>query len=199
MSRTLRDFLGGYQRGIEVCVAGTSADLLLGVREAFRRYFHDGLDRPVPVAVVPHELEPSHRGLAQSDAEAIAIARRAARTIEERLPGTYHFYVGSESCVNPLDVEGGTRWFVRSWSALVGPAGEATGSSGAIQLPPRLVDGLAQDQLDLAVPGTRRAGGTISSLTGGLETRRSAVSLATLHALSTLFYGILESRPGHGR
>jgi hypothetical protein len=31
----------------------------------------------------------------------------------------------------------------------------------------------------------------IASLTGGLETRRRAVETATLHALSTLFYGIL--------
>lgn len=199
MATTLKDFLGGYQRGIEVCVAGTSADLLLGVREAFRRYFHDGLERPVPVAVVPHDLEPAHRGLAQSDDEAIALARRSAREIERRLPGTYHFYVGAESCVHPLDVEGGTKWFVRSWSAVVGPPGEATGASGAVQLPERLVEGLAHDQLGLAVPGTRRAGGTISSLTGGLETRRSAVALGTLHALSTLFYGILESRPGRSR
>jgi hypothetical protein len=35
----------------------------------------------------------------------------------------------------------------------------------------------------------------ISSLTGGLETRRKAVAVSTLHALSTLFYGILDSRP----
>jgi hypothetical protein len=65
-----------------------------------------------------------------------------------------------------------------------------------VELPERLIEGLSGEQLAIAVPGTRRAGGTIASLTGGLETRRSAVALATLHALSTHFYGILESRRG---
>jgi hypothetical protein len=199
MARTLRDFLGEYQRGLEVCVAGTSADQLLGVREAFRRFFHDGLGRPLPVAVVPQEVEPSRRGLAQFDAEAIQWARSSARALEERLPGTYHFYVATEFCVDPIEVEGRTRWFVRAWSAMVGPGGESFGSSGGVQLPDRLIEGLSGEQLAMAVPGTRRAGGTIASLTGGLETRRSAVSLATLHAISTHFYGILESRRGPGR
>jgi hypothetical protein len=196
MARTLRDFLGEYQRGIEICVGGASPDLLLGVREAFRRYFHDRLDRPVPVAVVPHESAPVYHGLAQSDADAIDAALRAARAVEAALPGTYHFYVATESCLQMVEHAAGVSWFVRVWSAVVGPEGAAWGASGAVQLPGRLVAGLSGEQLHLAVPGTRRAGGTIASLTGGLETRRSAVALATLNALSTLFYGILESRPG---
>jgi hypothetical protein len=196
MARTLRDFLGGYQRGIEVCVAGTASDQLLGVREAFRRFFHDGPGRPVPVAVVPQDDDGQRRGLATSDAEAVATARSAARRLEAALPGTYHFYVASEFCVAPLEVAGVERWYVRAWSAVVGPGGEASGSSGSVQLPDRLVEGLTGAEVALAAPGTLRAGGTISALTGGLETRRSAVALATVHALSTLFFGILESRPG---
>ena len=35
----------------------------------------------------------------------------------------------------------------------------------------------------------------IRSLTGGLETRRRTVATSTLNAISTLFYGVLESRP----
>jgi hypothetical protein len=196
MARTLRDFLGGYQRGIEVCVAGTSADLLLGVREAFRRYFHDRLNRPLPVAVVPQEVEGPLRGLARSDEEAIALARREARSLEARLPGSYHFYIAAEFCVDAIEIDGRPRWFVRGWSAVVGPGGEAWGASGAVQLPDRLVEGLSGDELSAGAPGTRRAGGTIASLTGGLETRRTAVALATVNALSTLFYGFLEARPG---
>jgi hypothetical protein len=199
MARTLRDFLGGYQRGIEVCVAGTSSDQLLGVREAFRRFFHDGLGRPVPVAVVPQEDDAPRRGLAASDPEAIESARAAARRLEAALPGTYHFYVSTEFCVAPLEIAGAERWFVRAWSAVVGPGGEAWGSSGSVQLPDRLVSGLTGAEVALAAPGTRRAGGTISALTGGLESRRSAVALATVHALATLFYGVLESRPGLAR
>ena len=38
----------------------------------------------------------------------------------------------------------------------------------------------------------------VSSLTGGLEQRRSATALATFHAVATLMYGVLENRP-HGR
>jgi len=199
MAGTLRDFLGEYQRGIEVCVAGTSADLLLGVREAFRRFFHDALGRPAPVAVVPQETEPDYRGLATSDGAAVELARIAARELEARLPGTYHFYVAHEGCVHPLGSGDATRWFVRAWTAVVGPQGEAVGSSGSIQLPAHLIEGLSHDQLAHAVPGRRRTGGTIASLTGGLETRRSAVAVSTLHAISTLFYGILESRHGSGR
>ena len=63
------------------------------------------------------------------------------------------------------------------------------------QLPDRLVSGLDSAQIPFAVPGTRRSGGITSSLTGGLETRRKNISLSTFHALSTLFYGVLESRP----
>ena len=196
MARTLRDFLGGYQRGIEVCVAGTASDQLLGVREAFRRFFHDGLGRPVPVAVVPQDDDGLRRGLATSDAEAVATARSAARRMEAALPGAYHFYVASEFCVAPLEVAGVERWYVRAWSVVVGPGGEASGSGGSVQLPDRLVEGLTGAEVALAAPGTLRAGGTISALTGGLESRRSAVALATVHALSTLFFGILESRPG---
>lgn len=179
-----------------MCVAGTSADLLLGVREAFRRFFHDRLDRPLPVAVVPQDIDLPLRGLASSDEEAIELARREARALEARLPGTYHFYISSEFCVDTVEIDGRPRWFVRGWSAVVGPGGEAWGASGAVQLPDRLVEGLTGEQLPAEVPGTRRAGGTIASLTGGLETRRTAVALATLNALATLFYGVLEARPG---
>lgn len=166
------------------------------MREAFRRFFHDGLGRPVPVAVVPQEDDGPLRGLATSDAEAVASARAAARRLEEALPGTYHFYVASEFCVAPLEIAGAERWFVRAWSAVVGPGGEAWGSGGSVQLPDRLVAGLPGVEVAREAPGTLRAGGTISALTGGLETRRSAVALATVHALSTLFFGVLESRPG---
>lgn len=196
MAHDLREFLGQFQRGIEVCVSGTGADTLLAVRDAFRRYFQDGLGRPVPVAVVPQEAPERPVGLAASDDEAIRRARTAARELEARLPGTYHFYLAAEASVHPLEVEGRTRFFVRYWTAVVGVAGESLGSSGAIQLPDRLMAGATQEDVHHAVPGTRRAGGTIASLTGGLETRRSAVATSALHAIATLFYGILESRRG---
>ncbi|HLF56708.1 MAG TPA: DUF84 family protein [Thermoanaerobaculia bacterium] len=194
-TRSLSDFLGGYQRGIEVGVAGASADELLGVREAFRRFFHDSLDRPVPVAVVLQEHERRLRGLAGSDGEAIETARGAASALAERLRDNYQFYVGLDVGVQPLELVDGTRYLLRSWSAVVGPPGLAYGASATLELPARWVGGGGSALLE-SIPGTRRGGGLIATLTGGRETRRAAVAQATLHALSTLFYGILEIRPG---
>jgi non-canonical (house-cleaning) NTP pyrophosphatase len=197
MGHDLREFLGGFQRGIEVCVSGTAADTLLGVRDGFRRYFHDRYDRPIPVAVVPQEAPPRLVGLPVSDTDAIDHIRAAARELEARLPGTYHFYLAGEACVHSLEIAGRSRYFIRYWTAVVGVAGEAVGSSGSIQLPDRVVEGLTGEDLRWSIPGTRRAGGTIASLTGGIETRRSAVGDSVLHALSTLFYGLLDRGPRH--
>lgn len=197
MTRQLSDFLGGYQRGIEVAVAGGTPDELLGIREAFRRYFHDALDRPVPVAVVPQESARRLRGLAESDAAALAAARTAARELASRLGPTYQFYVALEACIETFDDAGETVLVLRSWSVVSGPPGEARGASGSLELPRGIVERVSRQELVAgALPATRRSGGWIASLTGGLETRRSAVALSTLNALSTLFYGILESRPG---
>lgn len=179
-----------------MAVAAASPDELLGVREAFRRYFHDGLDRPVAVAVVGQEGREGFRGIAAADRDAIEVARRAARRLAERLGDTYQFYVASEACIESLAIDDGERFVVRNWTAIVGPPGEALGGSGSFELPGRLSHGLTGAEIAAAVPGTRRGGGMIARLTGGLETRRSAVALATLAALSTLFYGILESHPG---
>jgi hypothetical protein len=73
--------------------------------------------------------------------------------------------------------------------------GESWGSSGAIQLPVRLVAGLDTAQIPFAIPGTRKSGGITSSLTGGLETRRKNIALSTFHALATLFYGMMKRHP----
>src|SRR6185312_12032689 len=49
----LKDFWQRLQKGVEVAVAGHTSDQLLGVRDGFLRFFHDGLDKTVSVAVVP--------------------------------------------------------------------------------------------------------------------------------------------------
>jgi uncharacterized protein DUF84 len=191
----LRDFWARFQSGIEVAVDTGSPDRLLGVRDGFLRYFHDGLDRPAPVAVVPQPGTESYLGLAGSDEEAIGRARARAERLQQRLGETYHFYAASEPGLDTLESDGRLHHFLRTWTVLRGVAGEAWGGSGSIELPERLVAGLDSEQMGFAIPGTRRSGGLTSSLTGGLETRRSAVALSTFHALSSLFYGILESRP----
>jgi non-canonical (house-cleaning) NTP pyrophosphatase len=182
--------------GVEVTVDGLGSDRLLGVRDGFRRYFHDGLDRPVPVVVVPQDAvaEPP-RGLAASDEEAMRRARARAGLLQSRLGTTYHFYVASEAGVHALDFGGDAHQFVRLWTVVLSRFGESFGSSGSIELPPWLWEGgrAGQPPADSAVPGTRRRGGIVSSLTGGLETRRRAVALSTFLALSSMFYGVLES------
>jgi non-canonical (house-cleaning) NTP pyrophosphatase len=195
MITDLKNFWQRLQTGVEVAVAGPSPDKLLGVRDGFLRYFHDGLDRAVSVAVVPQQVEEAPIGLPVSDEEVIRIVRSRALALEQQLADTYHFYIATEGGLHSLDIDGRQRYFVHNWTVIRGLLGEAWGSSGSIQVPERIIAGLDSEQIPLAVPGTRRSGGMISSLTGGLETRRKAIAISTLHALSTLFYGILESRP----
>ena len=86
------------------------------------------------------------------------------------------------------------RYFVRTWTVVRGLEDEAWGSSGSVQLPRHLIRGLDSEDLPFAIPGRRRSGGMVSSLTGGLETRRSATAQATLHAVASIMYGLIESR-----
>jgi non-canonical (house-cleaning) NTP pyrophosphatase len=195
MTMDLKNFWQRLQTGVEVAVAGHTADKLLGVRDGFLRFFHNGLDRTVSVAVVPQTVEEEPVGLLITDEEVVRQARKRAIELEERLGGNYHFYISSEGGIESLEVDGKQSYLIRNWTVLRSPLGEAWGSSGAVQLPDRLVSGLDSAQIPFAIPGTRRSGGITSSLTGGLETRRKNIALSTFHALSTLFYGVLESRP----
>ena len=121
------------------------------------------------------------------------------RELEKALGQAYHFYVASEGGLHSVEVAGRTHYFARTWAVIRAPVGEAWGGSGSIQLPEHLVDGMDAGRVPYAFPGRRRSGGMVASLTGGMETRRSSVATATLHALSTLFYGMLESHPGSRR
>jgi non-canonical (house-cleaning) NTP pyrophosphatase len=195
MTMDLKDFWQRLQKGVEVAVAGHTPDKLLGVRDGFLRFFHDGLDRTVSVAVVPQSVEEEPVGLLVSDEEVVRQARKGVMELEKRLGNTYHFYIANEGGIESLEVDGKQGYLIRNWTVMRSPLGEAWGSSGAIQLPDRLVAGLDSAQIPFAIPGTRRAGGITSSLTGGIETRRKNIALSTFHALATLFYGVMESRP----
>jgi len=189
-----RAFWRSFQNGVEVAVSGTAPDGLLGVRDGFVRYFGEGLATPVPVAVVPQPTEVEHGGLYLSDESTLARARAQVKELEEKFSGKYQFFVGTEGGLQAVEADETILYFVRCWTVVHGAVGEACGGSGSLEIPPRLISGLDDAQIPFAVPGTRRRGGMISSLTGALETRRSAVALSTFHAVSTLFYGILESR-----
>ncbi len=195
MTTDLKNFWQRLQTGVEVAVAGTASESLLGVRDGILTYFHEGLDRPLSVAVVPQAVSEAPTGIPFTDEETLRLARQRVGELETKLGSAYHFYIASESGIQAIDTSAGPLYFIRYWTVIRGTLGEAWGSSGAVQIPDRIVAGLDQAQIPQAVPGTRRSGGIIRSLTGGLESRRQAIATATVHALSSLFYGILESRP----
>lgn len=196
----LKDFWHRLQTGVSAAVAAPTSEKLLGVRDGILAYFRGHLGRDVSVAVVPHgEDEGDATGLPVSDEEAFATADRRVRALAGRLGDAYHFYVASEGTLDTVEVGEEVHWFVHNWTVVLSPVGEAWGGSGSVELPPRLISGLEDAQVPFAVPGTRRGGGMMASITGGVETRRRATALATTNALATLFYGMLESRPGHRR
>lgn len=194
----LTEFWRRFPTGVEVAVAGSQPEKLLGVRDGFRRYLYEGLHRPLPVAVVPQADDDEPSVLELTDEETVEVARGKASRLAERLDSSYHFYAAAEGGLHVVEAGNVPHYFVRCWVVIVGVLGEAWGASGSLEIPGRLLDGLDHGQLSFAVPGTRRSGGMINSLSGGLESRRSAVAEATIHALSTLFYGVLESRSVRG-
>lgn len=194
-SKDLSRFWSRFPTGVEVAVAGSEPDTLLGVRDGFRRYLYEGLDHPLPVAVVSQaDGDEASGGLELTDEATVSQALDRARRLERRLGSTYHFYTSAEGGLHTVEAEGGPHYFVRCWVVILGVLGEAWGASGSLEIPRKLLEGLDEGQLSFAVPGTRRSGGMLKSLSGGLESRRSAVTEATMRALSTLFYGVLESR-----
>ena len=199
MKGDVKGFWQRFQSGIDVAVGGDLPDKLLGVRDGFVRYFDRGLETSVPVSVLPQPLDETRAPLPVSDQDILALARRRALEIQRLHGNDFAFKVGTEAGLLLFESEGQTRYFVRSWTVVLGLGEETWGSSGSVQLPQRLIQGLDREDLPFAVPGTRRSGGMVSSLTGALETRRSAIALATFHALSTLMYGRLESHPHRRR
>ncbi len=183
--------------GVEVAVGGHRSEVLLAVRSAFLRYFHEGLGRPVPVAVVPQEVEDLHRGIASNDTEMIERASRSAGLLQQRLGEAYRFYVGIEEGLESLEIEGRLRHFVRTWAVVRGLASEASGGSASIEVPNQVFeDGVADSEGRRTVAGLRRHEALVSALTGSLESRRSAVTQAVFNAVASLFY---EAYSGHPR
>lgn len=194
MPQNLEDFWQQFQGRIEVVVGGDLPDKVLGVREGFLRYF-DELEGSPPVRVSPRRQEGEAQvPLPLSDEEILQLALERTRQLERRETTESVFYVGSEAGLATVRSGKETRHFVRTWTVVVGLGDEAWGSSGSVQLPERLIDGLDDAEIPFAIPGRRRHGGMVSSLTGGAEHRRSTTALATFHAVSSLMYGLTESR-----
>lgn len=202
MPQDLRDFWHRFQSGVDIGVAGNLPDKLLGVRDGFLRYFQHRYPHGGPIRVRPHPWNEADTPLPLADLEILELARRRAhelrRTCESEGGAEPAFYVGSETGLLTIRLDDETRHLVRTWTIVLGLGEEAWGSSGSLQLPARLIGGLDEDRIPYAIPGTRRSGGMASSLTGGLESRRTGTSLSTFHALSTLTYGLHASRPERG-
>lgn len=183
-----------------MAVEGSASDELLGVREGFVRYFSAGLRHPVPLVLVPHGTRIEYGGLPLSDEDTVRVLRERVARLAEEHGAIYDFYLSTAGGFHSVTVDGDRRHFVRSWSVIRSSFGEAWGASGSIEIPARLIsDGTAGVQ-GAAVPGTRRQGGMTASLTLGVESRRSAVAEATLHALASLLYGVVAPRgDGGGR
>lgn len=196
----LKEFWTSHHDHVDVGVATTAPDKLLGVRDGFLRYFHDGLERPLGVGVKSVGSSADEKHVSVSDEEMVRRARAEVLRLREELDFTFPFLVTCESGLHSVRPHDGDvdLHFVRVWAAVEGPGGCTVGGSGSLQLPPGLIAGLEADELPFAVPGRRRRGGMMSSLTGGLQTRRRAIALAVLHALSSQLYGVVESRPLRG-
>ena len=187
------DLWSRFQGGLEVAAAAAGPEELFGVRQGFVRYFHQGLRRELPIAVVPHAEEDERSGLSSSDGETLERIRQRALGLERELGDAYSFYVATAGGLHTVTAGGRDACFVRCWTVVCGPPGEAWGASGSLQIPDLMLAGAGDPAQDLGGVGTRRRGGLVSSLTARLEDRRSAVALATFHALATLFYGRLET------
>lgn len=211
-----RAFWHSFLHGAEVVVGlgGPAPDKIFGVRDGFERYWRETLRRPGGVSVQSRSVDAQPDPLPMSDEETLELARDRARAAEAS--AEYRaFAVGAETGLVPVRAAGSLRQVVRTWVVVVAPVGlaaehrdqgeEAWGSSGSLELPRRLVDGAERlgsgtDSIPGSIPGTRRRGGMVASLTGGLETRRGAIALATFHAVTSLLYGRVggprEGRPG---
>lgn len=194
---TLTGLLGSGRAGLYVAVDSTDSEKLLGVRDGMVRFFEEGLHQPLPVRVESVDDGGDGSAILLSDEEMIERARTRARALRDSFP-EHDFSASSETGIHSLQVGDGDVHFVRSWVVVCvadRARSEAIGGSGSLQLPPRLIQGLEVGELPFAVPGRRRRGGMTSSLTGGIETRRNALALATLNAVATLFFGVVETHP----
>jgi len=197
---TAKTFPPEILSGVEVAVASARSEVLLGVREGFVRYFHQALGRPVPVAVVPQEVEASADGLAATDDEIVERCHDRARELETRLSDAYQFYIGVEEGLETVMVEGARRHFVRTWAVVRGLGMLASGGSGSLEVPSRVFEaGLAEPGARRPVAGLRRRPGLVAELSGGLETRRDAVATAAFNAVAALFFDVYSGHPRSAR
>lgn len=197
MSPQRKEFWSRLQHSAEVVVASRDAEQLLGVRDGFRRYL-DGLGGSPTLAVRQAPAGGEAPGAWVRADTTLAAATRQAQHLRAESENRMAFCVGTGEGLETLEVDGSSRDFVQCWVVVASDIGTASGGSGPIEIPERFIQSLDLEG-PVKVPGTRRRGGMIGSLTGGLESRREAFALATFHALSSLFYGRVEPQRGPRR
>ena len=175
------------QSGVRVAVASTSTDKLLGVRDGFRRFLRTGMQSSASVAISSGLRDTRLESVPTSDEEALHMAKEKLRQLLEDAGSIYHCYVASEGGLCTVSLDDEVRYFVRTWTVISGFGGEAWGASGSIQMPAALFE-TSGGRIPRSVPGTRRGGGMMGSISRGLENRRRAVALSTANALATLVY-----------
>ena len=174
-------------------MASSNPQKLLGVRDGFRSFCRHRMPQPTSVVVIPQDGGPVGPSLPLSDEETASLVLRQSSGLQGQLSPSYLFFVAAEGGLDSVETPDRHLFFARYWAAVTCDLGDAVGSSSGLQLPHRMIEGLDGSEIPLAVPGGRRKGGMLGSLTAGVTTQRSAVADATFNALSTLFYGLLAS------
>lgn len=128
-----------------------------------------------------------------SEEELWNLSRDKIDAAESVVDDSFPFLVCVESGLIYRELFGKFVYLVKTVAVIRGLGGEALGSSGELQLPETLVTSFDTLHSQLPLPGTRRAGGMVHSLTAGQDTRRSTAAQATFNALATLCWGMLPS------
>lgn len=169
-------------------------DKLLGIRDAFARLLSErfGFRVSLSIQLLPAPELPERIPMSEEELWTLTRDKLEAASVEN--PQDLHpFVVSVESGLVYREVFGKFAYLVKTVAVIRGLGGEGLGSSGELQLPEILVSEFDSLHSVFPLPGTRRAGGMVHSLTDGLETRRSTAAQATFNALVTLCWGMLPS------
>jgi non-canonical (house-cleaning) NTP pyrophosphatase len=181
--------------GLQIHVVGGNRfpDKLLGIRDGFARLLSERFGFRVSLAIqlLPAPELPERIPMAEEELWSLTRDKleAACREAKELHP----FVVAVESGLVYRELFGKFAYLVKTVAVVRGLGGEGLGSSGELQLPEILVTDFDSLHSPFPLPGTRRAGGMVHSLTDGLETRRSTAAQATFNALVTLCWGMLPS------
>lgn len=163
------------------------------MRDGFARLLSERFGFRVALAIhlVPAPELPERIPMAEE--ELWTLTRDKISAAETDPDESHTFRVCVESGLVYRELFGKFVYLVKTVAIVRGLGGEALGSSSELQLPEILVTDFDSLHTQLPLPGTRRAGGMVHSLTDGLETRRSTAAQATFNALVTLCWGMLPT------